>query len=66
MDTLVAVEVAAHQVDAVGPDDLEAQSGHRQAALQVGPLGGLDDLRVDQDLRAITQVVDEQALLDPT
>ena len=45
---LVAVEVVAGEQHLLGAHDLPAQAGHRQAALEVGPLAaGLGDGRVD-------------------
>ncbi len=52
----VAVEVEADQVDGVGPHDLPAEPGHRQAALVVDPLAvALDDPRVDDGAGALAR-----------
>lgn len=63
---LIAVEVVAREMDLIGPHDLEVQVGNRQATLLVDELtSGFDDHRVDNrpGALAVTQVVDEQALL---
>src|SRR5580658_247433 len=61
---LVAVEVEADQVHGVGSHDLPAEPGDGQAAFVVDPLAvALDDARVDDGVRALTGVVDEDAAL---
>ena len=50
--------------DDLRPHDLEREAGQRQAALFVDPLaGGFDDLGVEQHVRAVADVVDEEPLL---
>ncbi len=63
---LVAVQIVGPQMDTAGTDDLPRQLGHRQAALVVGPLAvAADDLGVDQNPGALTEVVNEKALRHP-
>ena len=63
---LSAVEVVALHVDLRGAEDLPAQAGHRQAALdEVRLAPALDDGGVEDHARPVVVVVDEEALLHP-
>ena len=63
-DDLVAVEVEPLHRHDLRPDDLERETREREAALFVAPFAGrLDDLRVEQHVGAVADVVDEEALL---
>jgi 16S rRNA (guanine1207-N2)-methyltransferase len=62
----VAVDVDADDMDLLRPHDLERHVGHGEAPFLVFPLtGGFDDLRIDEYLRIVVEVVHEEALLDP-
>lgn len=64
---LVTVEVTTDHVDMVGPGDLPAQTGHRQAGLLVDPFTlGFDDLGIDDRLTApaVVEIPDEDLFLD--
>src|SRR6202011_3144782 len=61
---LVAVEVDAAQRDVLRADDLEREAWDGEAALLERPLtAAVDDLRVDEDLGALPDVVGEDAAL---
>src|SRR5262249_6625391 len=60
----VAAQTDPPQRDHLGPDDLEVHPRHGQPPLFGGPLsGGGDDLRVDDRVRTLTDVVGEDAPL---
>ena len=62
---LVAVEVPAVEQDLLRPGDLHVEAGDRQAPFVVHPLAArLPDGGVDQRVRAVAGVVDEELLLD--
>ncbi len=61
---LVAVEVPAVEQDLLRPGDLDVEARDRQAPLVVHPLAArLLDGRVDERVRTLADVVDEQLLL---
>src|SRR5918993_2145661 len=62
----VAVEVDAAHVDHLGPQHLDVQARNRQATFVVDPFTvGLDDLRVDDRQRFVTEVPHDDLLLHP-
>ena len=63
---LVSVQVVTGEVDFLWPNDLPEQAGDRKTTLFVCPLtAGLGDNRVDDGLRAFTDVIHKQPSLHP-